>query len=569
MAAALHLTVNLIAPSNSSSFACTFPGRRPRVNPKISCKGSDHHELTDAMIERRDVLVGLGAAAGFGIVNKALGSPIEGPDLSTCFPATPVPPCTVKDSITCCIPYTPDAKITDFKLPPRESPLRIRRAAHLVDSEYVAKYAEAVKLMKELPADDPRNFMQQANVHCAYCDGAYRQIGFPDLDIQVHGSWIFFPWHRFYLYFHERILGKLINDDTFALPFWNWDAPNGMRLPSIYNSSSSLFDELRDPNHQPPVLIDLDYSKTNETDISDDQLILHNLCVMHRQMISGAKTPSLFMGGPYVAGPNGDSNAGQGTIETTPHSNVHAWTGGLAGCNEDMGNLYSTARDPVFYAHHSNVDRMWYLWKKLDRRHRDFDDSDWLDAGFLFYDENGDLVRVRVKDCLETEWLRYAYQDVEIPWQKKQRAPVLSAKQRAEARSIKAGAEAKFPATLGSPVSATVKRPRGQTTEEEEEVLIVEGIEIEPGEFVKFDVLVNATETDGITPAASELAGSFVNVPRAHRKEKKMKMSLSLGISDLLGEIGADGDESILVTIVPRAGADKVTVGGLRIDVSK
>ena len=30
---------------------------------------------------------------------------------------------------------------------------------------------------------------------------------------------------RFYLYFHERILGKLIGDDTFALPFWNWTRP--------------------------------------------------------------------------------------------------------------------------------------------------------------------------------------------------------------------------------------------------------------------------------------------------------------------------------------------------------
>ncbi|EXC11643.1 hypothetical protein L484_000709 [Morus notabilis] len=26
--------------------------------------------------------------------------------------------------------------------------------------------------MEDLPASDPRSFMQQANVHCAYCDGA-------------------------------------------------------------------------------------------------------------------------------------------------------------------------------------------------------------------------------------------------------------------------------------------------------------------------------------------------------------------------------------------------------------
>ncbi|TVU16157.1 hypothetical protein EJB05_39708, partial [Eragrostis curvula] len=35
------------------------------------------------------------------------------------------------------------------------------------------------------------------------------------------------------LYFHERILDKLTDDDTFALPFWNWDSPGGMTLPPI------------------------------------------------------------------------------------------------------------------------------------------------------------------------------------------------------------------------------------------------------------------------------------------------------------------------------------------------
>ncbi|KAJ6314309.1 hypothetical protein OIU78_017890 [Salix suchowensis] len=48
--------------------------------------------------------------------------------------------------------------------------MRMRRAAHLVDSAYVAKYAKAIAMMKSLPDDDPRSFKNQANVHCAYCD---------------------------------------------------------------------------------------------------------------------------------------------------------------------------------------------------------------------------------------------------------------------------------------------------------------------------------------------------------------------------------------------------------------
>jgi polyphenol oxidase len=89
---------------------------------------------------------------------------------------------------------------------------------------------------------------------------------------------------RFYLYFHERILGKLIGDDKFALPFWNWDAPGGMSLPAIYaNKSSPLYDERRDPAHQPPVTLDLDYDGTEPT-IPRAQQIDQNLMIMYRQV---------------------------------------------------------------------------------------------------------------------------------------------------------------------------------------------------------------------------------------------------------------------------------------------
>ena len=79
--------------------------------------------------------------------------------------------------------------------PPAGSPLRVRPSAHLVDEEYLAKYERAVALMKALPDDDPRSFAQQWRVHCAYCDAAYDQVGFPDLDLQIHNCWLFFPWH--------------------------------------------------------------------------------------------------------------------------------------------------------------------------------------------------------------------------------------------------------------------------------------------------------------------------------------------------------------------------------------
>lgn len=44
---------------------------------------------------------------------------------------------------------------------------------------------------------------------------------------------------RWYLYFHERILGQLIGDPTFTLPFWNWDSAAGRAIPAPFLDKTS------------------------------------------------------------------------------------------------------------------------------------------------------------------------------------------------------------------------------------------------------------------------------------------------------------------------------------------
>ncbi|XP_051212743.1 polyphenol oxidase I, chloroplastic-like [Lolium perenne] len=516
-------------------------------------------------VDRRDVLLGLGGAAAAGLGTQrgrgaAIAAPIQAPDLPNCHP--PDLPNTAPDT-NCCPAY--GTGIVDFQLPQQGStPLRVRPAAHLVDAEYLAKYERAVELMKQLPADDPRSFEQQWRVHCAYCDGAYDQVGFPDLELQIHNCWLFFPWHRFYLYFHERILGKLIGDDTFALPFWNWDAPAGMTLPPIYaNTSSPLYDERRNPAHQPPFPLDLDYDGTDPS-IPTDEEIDQNLKIMYRQMVSGAKKTQLFLGQPYRAGDAPDPGAG--SVENVPHNPVHRWTGDPRQPNgEDMGNFYSAARDPIFFAHHGNVDRLWHVWRGLRPGvNVDFADADWLDAAFLFYDEDARLVRVRVRDCLDPAAMGYAYQDVGLPW--------LDAKPAKQSAATPAPAAGSFPATLDKTVRVTVTRPEVSRSPEEkeasEEVLIVEGIEIaDHFKYVKFDVLVNEPQS-GAGAATGYCAGSVALTPHMIRQNKKkgsVKTVARFGVCDLMDTIGADGDKTVVVSLVPRCGGELVTVGGISI----
>ncbi|KAL9321237.1 hypothetical protein ACSQ67_013076 [Phaseolus vulgaris] len=583
-----NVSPNSITPPSSLHPFSQFQSaktRKPKHNhiPRVTCRGNPNHQTPNPSEEqpphivenRRNVLLGLGGLCGAVTLNNnpfAFAAPVLPPDLTTCGPpdlAEGVKP------INCC---PPSSKIIDFKFPPSNQPLRVRPAAHLVTDDYLAKYKKALDLMKKLPSNDPRSFMQQANVHCAYCDGAYHQVGFPDLDLQVHNSWLFFPFHRWYLYFYERILGSLINDPTFALPFWNWDAPKGMQLPSIYaDPKSPLYDPLRNSNHQPPTLVDLDF------DIEDpdaDGKISSNLTIMYRQVVSNGKTPRLFLGNAYRAGDEPDP--GGGSVENVPHGPVHVWTGDIDQPNiENMGTFYSAARDPIFFSHHSNIDRMWSIWKTLGGKRRDFSDSDWLESGLLFYDEDKNLVRVKVKDCLDTTKLGYVYQDVDVPWLNSRPTPVKSRARKVAvtqnfgvgaARAAETSRNVKFPLVLDSVVSTRVVRPKKSRSkkakEEEEEVLVIEGIEFDRNTPVKFDVFVNDEDDKVIRPDNTEFAGSFVSVAHTHKhKNKSMKTCLRLGLTDLLEELEADDDDSVRVTLVPRYGKGLVKIRNIKIEL--
>ncbi|XP_026418439.1 polyphenol oxidase, chloroplastic-like [Papaver somniferum] len=539
------------------------------IQCRANNKDHDQDESSSIFIGRRNILIGLGGLYGattsrFGADRMAIADPIP-PPASYCGPAeTPV---------DCCPPL--NTQIVDFKKPSSSTPLRIRPAAHLVDDAYIAKYNKAYELMRALPDDDPRSFYQQGNVHCAYCGDTFNQslAGYPGLEIQVHRCWLFFPFHRYYLYFHEKILGSLIGDPTFALPFWNWDSPAGMRMPSMYvNPASALYNPLRDAQHQPPTIVDLNYSFV-DSNLPAQQQINENLATMYRQVVSGGTTPTLFLGSPYRAGD--PPNPGAGTIELAPHNAIHLWTGDRTQPNrEDMGNFYSAARDPLFFAHHSNVDRMWTVWKSLGGKRKDYTDPDFLNAAFLFYDEKKQLVRVRVKDCLEPENLRFKYQDVEIPWlQTKPKTSKARMLQNKIANKKVVGTTA-FPVTLDKTVQVLVKRPitkkrSKKEKEDKEEILIISGIEIDRGAPVKFDVYIN--EDDKLGPESSEYAGCFTNVPHAHgdhHKGKKIKTSMKLGLNDILEDLNAKDDKEILVTLVPKFSGTVtkfVTIGGIEI----
>ncbi|ONH91133.1 hypothetical protein PRUPE_8G095500 [Prunus persica] len=107
---------------------------------------------------------------------------------------------------------------------------------------------------------------------------------------------------------------------------------------------------------------------------------------------------------------------------------------------------------------------------------------------------------------------------------------------------------------------------RKQAKEEEEEVLVVHGIDVQSDEYVKFDVYINLVDESIVSPSFSEFVGTFVHIPHGKR-DANGKTNLKLGISEVLEDLEADSDESIWVTLIPRTKSCTYTIiDGLQIE---
>nr|KJB47500.1 hypothetical protein B456_008G029600 [Gossypium raimondii] len=495
------------------------------------------------------------------------GTKSVGPNMTSCHPSY-----GRKDLLVDCCPpgFQSPLPFVDFQFPDPQSPLRIRRPAHAVDVDYIAKYDKALSIMKSLPHHDPRSFSRQANLHCLFCTGAYDQQN-SNAPLSIHRTWLFFPWHRMMIYFHERILGSLIGDETFALPYWAWDIPQGC---------SSFYHTMRDVSHLPPQTADLNY--VSDTNLSPEDQIDINLAFMYNQMVSGARKTQLFMGCTYKAGKEGYCN-GPGTIELAPHNALHTWIGSsLNPGREDMGKFYSAAKDPIFYAHHANIDRLWEVWREAHKQQLDIKDPDWLDSFFYFYDENLRLVRFKVGDVVDTIKLGYSYEQVHRPWLNMRPKPsyppklarqMLKTKEKNKlemlSRTHVSSSELDTHGrALDASLTVKVRNHWRKKEKEEEKVIVVHGIEVKGDAYVKFDVYVNLIDQFKISPKFREFAGTFAHIPGGGAGKKKI--DLKLGVSEVLEDLEADQDESIWVTLLPTTpSCSNVTVGGVRMEYIK
>jgi len=294
--------------------------------------------------------------------------------------------------------------------------LRARKNIHCLTDEELRRFRAVLAKMKSLDNHflDDRSFAYWARMHATSCQ---------------HGWEEFLTWHRAYLYFFEKQLQdidpsvtlpywdwaadrenveKALEDMKSTAPLDNGFVPEayccwvdqaalanlrqgGLVSESALQQLEKIQDKFYCSGNRLFIAADIKYGENP----ASDRAILNQLAatnpLWHEQRWPGGNKDLIFESYPtpedverilqldnfFQFGSGPSDNHFFGAVEQL-HNLIHNFSGGdnpnynaslPAGRDNvptgDMVNAGVTAFDPIFWAHHSNVDRLWAEWQKL------------------------------------------------------------------------------------------------------------------------------------------------------------------------------------------------------------
>ncbi|MEQ8604591.1 MAG: tyrosinase family protein [Marivibrio sp.] len=187
------------------------------------------------------------------------------------------------------------------------------------------------------PILDNRGFNAVAGYHGApgwYCWHHQRASWSPRRAV------LFLPWHRAYLWHLEQALQDQMAG--VALPWWDWTVQRD--VPDAY-AQPTLSDGAHNPLHN---------FRARAPATADNPAIDHVTTRAPGRNPRGRLATSQEIAD--LLKNEKDFAAFSDKLQDF-HDRVHVWVGG------DMGTVATAAFDPIFYAHHCMIDRIWYLWQ--------------------------------------------------------------------------------------------------------------------------------------------------------------------------------------------------------------
>lgn len=290
--------------------------------------------------------------------------------------------------------------------------VKARKNIECLTAEELERLRRVIRIMRcydPYHQYDKRSFRFWADIHANNCQHGWEQ---------------FLTWHRMYLYYFEQQMQDV--DPTVTLPYWDWTLDKDNVMASIQDMDTTSHVKGQDNGTVPnayrcwvdeTLLTNLkgkipgDYwtklQSVQGTPFSSgnrlyraanitygekmwDDLIMEELQrvnpLWNKNRWPGGNADIIFQAYPthddvqnilqipnffnFGSGPS--SNHFFGAVENI-HNLIHNFSGGfnpnfgLAGEPQygDMIAPGTTARDPIFWGHHSNVDRLWSEWQKL------------------------------------------------------------------------------------------------------------------------------------------------------------------------------------------------------------
>ena len=281
------------------------------------------------------------------------------------------------------------------------------------DSARLARFEGAVKEMQDRSArdpNDPKGWLANANMHRDFCSTPG-----PFDAAQIHFCWWFIGWHRAYIAVTERKIREISGDDSFTYPYWNWSTDR--QIPDAYaRPGSPLANAIRFPRTDPPGLTDGEVGLQHD-DPDLERLGVAALAASFFEARRSRDIPRSFGG---IARPNPENQFDNNAIEGTPHGPVHNFSGGVQGFGPsavggDMTDFETAARDPIFFAHHGNLDRLWENWRQTPaHRQSEPTRAAFVDHRFVFKWLDGTPIEVPMTDVLDTTKLGYTYDHLNV-----------------------------------------------------------------------------------------------------------------------------------------------------------
>lgn len=299
-----------------------------------------------------------------------------------------------------------------------ESKRYVRKEIHSPEAlEDVKAMNKALKIMRARGCEDPLSWYYQGAIHWVpdsipnnnFCDSyhnfmdsktAWRNCTHTQSkQEEIH----FLVWHRMYIWHFEKIVRKLSGKKDFALPYWDYTSGDRSKMslhPLFRDKSSSLYEACRFDSINRGFAIEGEVERaldiTKLMTYTDYQLFNKNM----DRAPHGTIHDYIGHGNDYNDGKLWFNNPITGTMT---HDGLMGW-------------VPTAGFDPIFWTHHSNIDRVWQMWTNSNNGQMiTLELLKSVDWPYIFFDEWGREVRYTPEQVYKILYtMDYDYDDTKL-----------------------------------------------------------------------------------------------------------------------------------------------------------